>query len=787
MLKNTYNFDDKNREVIIKKFNTPTPWMNYLSNGTFHTMISQAGGGVAFYRSPQIWRINHYRFFHLPTDRSGFYVYIKDGENVFCPTAEPTPCKPDDFEAVHGMGYTKFHSKKGDLKADLRFHIGEMENCLIWEFELCSGTDKKLKIFPFVELGMMEFMRELQWQCYNKHQLFVYRLDDILVYKYGVENQPKSKETPLIYFATNCKTNGFDGDRDEFVGTYRSEENPAAVEEGKCHNSLLAGGDPCFAFEIDVELKANEPKKLCFFLGAAKDDTDVKRAVNHCLEDGFAENSFEKLNKKWDEYFNSFECSLPDENAQRMINIWNPYQSERNFQFSRNISYYATGTFRGVGFRDTAQDILAMIPFDTERAKDKIKLLLTQQYNDGHVNHYFFPTEGWEPVTTIHSDDHLWIVHTVRCLLEEEGKTDFLDEKVAYFDNGDGTVLEHIKKSIDYTVSHMGSHGFPLMLRSDWNDQLFRVCRQGKGESIWTAMQFGVCLKDMIRICELLGLPFDGYERLYEEQSKTVNEKAWDGGWFRRAIMDNGRYLGSKDEPQAKIWLNSQTWSVISGMADDEKARKAMQSVYEMLNTPMGIKKIEPSIENYPSAEDPLTNYSKGCGENGAIFCHANTWAIIAECMLGNADRAYMYYHHLLPMIAQEKAGEWRYKAEPYVYSSNIMGPESLNFGLANVSWLSGTAAWMYIAATQYILGIKANYNGLTVKPCMPEDWQNIRVKRKFRGCVYNITLVPTENEPFIEEDGIKTEGNFISHKEDCNARNINVYYKKANSAKAYS
>lgn len=779
MQNKAYEFNDLTKEVKIKKYNTPTPWMNYLSNGTFHTMVSQAGGGVAFYRSPQIWRINHYRFFHLPTDRSGFYVYIKDGDTVFCPTCEPTHDKPDFFEAVHGMGYTEFHSEKNGLKANLRLHIGELENCLIWELELNSESDKKIKVFPFVELGMMEFMRELQWQCYNKHQLFVYKLDDTLVYKYGVENQPKPDETPLIYFACSESVSGFDGDRDEFVGTYHSEEDPIAVTEGKCHNSLLAGGDPCFAFETEIDLKANTPKKLCVFLGAAKDDEDIKRAVAHCKSEGFAEKSFEGLKNHWDKYFSSFSCSVPDKDAERMINIWNPYQSERNFQFSRNISYYATGTFRGVGFRDTAQDILAMIPFDTARARDKIKLLLTQQYNDGHVNHYFFPTEGWEPVTTVHSDDHLWIVHTVRCLIEEEGSLDFLNEQVEFFDGGSATVYEHIKKSIDFTVAHIGAHGFPLMLRSDWNDQLFRVCREGKGESIWTSMQFGLCLKDMMRICELSGESSDKYERLYEEQKKAVNTKAWDGEWFRRAIMDNGRYLGSKAEPQAKIWLNSQTWSVISGMAEGEKGKTAMQSVYDLLNTEMGIKKIDPSIENYPSKEDPLTNYSKGCGENGAVFCHANTWAIIAECMLKNGDRAYEYYHQLLPMVAQEKAGEWRYKAEPYVYASNIMGPESLNFGLANVSWLSGTAAWMYIAATQYILGVKACFDGISVTPCMPSKWDKASVSRKFRDCVYNISLVPTSDEAYIEEDGEIIKGNFIRHKDNVKQRNITVYYNK--------
>ena len=508
----------------------------------------------------------------------------------------------------------------------------------------------------------------------------------------------------------------------------------------------MMGGDPCFAMQIDLHLEAGKEKTLHFFLGAAMTEQEVLSSVKSCCAKGFAEKSFNSLKNHWEDYLSKFYCEVPDKNAQRMINIWNPYQAERNFQFSRNISYYATGTFRGVGYRDTAQDILAMIPFDTNRAKEKTKLLLTQQYNDGHVNHYFFPNEGWEPVTTVHSDDHLWTVLTCYALVIEEGSTDFLNERVSYYDGGEGTVLEHLKKSIDFTRANIGVHGFPLMLHSDWNDQLFRVCKEGKGESIWTAMQFGLALKCMAELADILDEDKSGYIKDYETQKYLVNAIGWDGKWYRRAIMDDGRFLGSDSERQAKIWLNTQTWAVISGMAEGDKGRIAMDSVYELLNTPLGIKKIHPSIKDYPSKENPLTNYNKGTGENGAVFCHANTWAIIAECILGRGDRAYEYYHQLLPMIAQEKVGEWRYKAEPYVYASNIFGPESDKFGLANVSWLSGTAAWMYIAATQFILGIKPQWNGLTIKPCMPKDRKNVSVRREFRGKTYFIENLTNES-----------------------------------------
>lgn len=733
-----YQFLDSKQQIVIKDYRTPTPWMNYLSNGTFHTMISQAGGGLAFYKSPQIWRINHYRFFHLPTDRSGFYTYIKDKDTVFCPTNAPVAQEPDEWSCTHGMGYTQFHSKKNGLTADARYFVGPLENCLIWDLTLKSDSDRTVQVFPYVELGMMEFMRELQWQCYNKHQLTVYNLDDILVYKYGVENQPKPDETPLVFFACNCPVAAFDGDRDEFVGAYRSEENPIRVEKGACSNSTMRGGDPCFALQLDIDLKANTEKKIHIFLGTAMSDDEICSVVSHCREADFVDKSFCALSDHWKEYLGKFHCELPDKNAERMINIWNPYQAERNFQFSRNISYYATGTFRGVGYRDTAQDVLSMVPFDTERAREKIRLLLSQQYQDGHVNHYFFPTEGWDPVTTIHSDDHLWTILACHALCMEEGRMDFLNETISYYDGSEGSIWEHLNRAVDFTLAHLGEHGFPLMLRSDWNDMLYRVCTEGKGESIWTAMQFGLALKQMAELAQLRGEDDHRYWAAYADQKRLVNTIGWDGKWFRRAIMDDGRYVGSEQEEQAKIWLNTQSWSIISGMADPEKAIMAMDSVYELLNTPMGIKKIHPAMTtDYPSKDKYLTKYNKGTGENGSIFCHANTWAIIAECILGRAERAYAYYRQILPMNAQEYAGEWRYKAEPYVYSSNIFGPESDKFGLANVSWLSGTAAWMYIAATQYILGIKPQWEGLTVKPCIPANWAGVKVTRMFRGKEY--------------------------------------------------
>ncbi len=769
-----YYFDDQAQEVVMKRYDTPTPWMNYFSNGVFHTMMSQAGGAVAFYKSPQIWRINRYRFFHLPTDRSGLYYYIKDAKTgeYWCPTAEPAFLKPEQWQSAHGMGYTRFTAEHKGVKAELLYFVGEFENCIIWNLKLTNTSNavKELDLFSFVEFGMMEFMRELSWVCYNKHQVKVNfnPETEAIIYDYAVEMQPKPKETPLVYMASDHKLFAYDGDRDEFIGSYRSESNPYAIENGGCTKSTLMGGDPCGALQLKVTLQPGETKTINTFLGTGMTKAEIRTSLENCRKVGFVEKSFAALKTEWNSYLSHFQCTIPNKDAEREINIWNPYQSQRNFLFSRNISYYATGTFRGVGFRDTSQDVLSQTPIDNEGSKLKLIELLGNQYQDGHANHYYFKMEGMPPLNRLHSDNHIWPILVVWNIIMEDGNTSFLNHKIPFYDGGEATVYEHLCRSIEFTKKNMGVNGFPLMLTSDWNDMLYKVCVEGKGESIWVAMFLGLALPQLAELAELQGKKDDAesFMAMWKEQQKLVNTKAWDGKWFRRAIMDNGQYLGTAEMDEAKIFINAQSWSVLSGMADEDKMHMAMDSVKEILDTELGIKKLWPSIVNFPTPEDPLSHYNKGTGENGAIFCHANTWAIIAECMLGNGDRAWKYYHQLIPKVAMDTAGPWRYKAEPYVYASNFFGPESDKFGLANVSWLTGTASWMYVAATQYILGVRPVWEGLLIDPCLPTDWETASITRVFRGVTYNISISKTKGiskgKLSLTVDGKVIEGNVI-------------------------
>jgi len=764
--------------------------MNYFSNGTFHTMMSQAGGAVAFYKSPQIWRINRYRFYHLPTDRSGMYFYIRDKQTkkYWSPTSEPVLNKPEKWKAAHGMGYSRFEAENEGIISHSRYFVGPFENNLIWNLEIENSTkdEKILDVFAFVEFGMMEFLREVSWVCYMKHQMSVDFLknENALIFKYGVETQPKPDETPLVYLASDHPLKGFDGDRDEFIGTYRSESNPYVVEHQDCTNSTLFGGDPCGALQMEVMLKPGEKKTINVFLGTGLNQNEIRSSLENCRKPDFVDKSIVTLTENWKTHLNKFSCQLPDPDVQRMINTWNPYQAQRNFLFSRNISYYATGTFRGVGFRDTAQDILSQTPFDIDASKDKMRMLLQQQYADGHTNHYFYPNEGWEPVHRKHSDNHLWPILGVWNIVVEEESTAFLNENIAYYDNGSDTVYEHLKKSVQFAMECRGANGLPLMLHSDWNDQMFKVCREGKGESFWTAMLLGVTLPKLIEIAGLLAKEEDiqWYREIYNNQKELVNTIGWDGKWYRRAIMDNGLYLGTKENPEAKIWLNAQSWAVLSGFADEKRGLQAMDIVKENLDSELGIKLLHPSITTFPDPKDPLTNYNKGTGENASVFCHANTWAIMAECLLGRGDRAWKYYQQLIPAKAMEKAGAWRYKAEPYVYASNLFGPESDKFGLANVSWLSGTAAWMYVVATQYILGIKPQWKGLQIDPCLPSEWEELSVQRVFRNKKYQIKITKSKGictgVVKIIFNGNELPGNFIPSALAQADNRVEVYLK---------
>ncbi len=774
-----YHFNDEQKEIVFSRYDMPTPWMNYLTNGEMFTMISQAGGNLSWYKSPQIWRIGRYNFYNLPTDECGMTIYIKDKKTgeVWNPTYMPCRTKLDFWESAHGLGYTRFKAEKDGVKVELKCFIGK-ENILVYAMDIESKDDREIDVFACQEMAMMEYLKEVQWQCYCKQsQNILYdKESDALVYEYFTDMQARPEETPFVFFCSDRKLASYDGDRNKFLGAYRSLREPISLERGCCGNSELRGGEGMFAGQISLSLKGGETQSAAFYLGTFEQNENVEQATAKIREGNYAKKAFEYVKEYWSKRLSTFQVETPDPSCQRMANVWNPLQAYVNFLVCREISYYATGTVRGIGMRDCAQDILANIAYDLQASKEKLKLLFTQQYQSGKTNHYFYPVEKREPVISDRSDNHMWLVFTTYKILCEEGKLDFLQEVVPYYDGGEGTILEHIEKSVNYCSGHIGKDGLPLMLGSDWNDMLTSICKKGKGESVFVAQMLVIACKMLAEIYERLGKDGSRYATIAKTQEKVINEFAWNEDRYIRAVSDEGLHIGNRNERCGALWLNSQSWAVISGVADKEKGNKAFDTVMNTLDCGYGLLKLYPPLErNYPSKENELTFAQPGVGENGGVFSHANTWAIIALCMLGRNQEAYKIYKELIPDSVTTKFGVERYCSEPYIYSSNIRGPRTTDAGKAGVSWLTGTAAWMQIALSEYIYGVQPTLNGLVISPCIPDEWEKVSAQRVFRGTTYRIQIDNTakcgNHVKQIFVNGKKVEGNLVFSQE----KNVDV------------
>ncbi|MBO5027470.1 MAG: hypothetical protein J6C79_02980 [Clostridia bacterium] len=740
-----YEFDDQNNEIVFKRHDMPSPWMNYLTNGEMFTMMSQAGGNLSWYKSPQIWRIGRYNFYNLPVDMNGLFVYIKDLSTgkTWNPTFIPCNEQPDTWRSAHGLGYTRFAAEKDGLKVSLTCFISK-DNVLIYKMELCADTARQVQVFACQEMGLMQYLREVQWQCYvkNSNNILYNAEHDALVYEYFPDGQPRPDETPFVYFTSDTKSSSFSGSRQSFIGHYRDLKNPVAIERGDCGNTELKGGEAMFSLSFDLSLQAGKAEPMNIYLGTLQKDEDLGTVLVKVKGNGYATNAFSWLKNYWETRLSRFRVEIPDQDSARMMNVWNPLQALVNFYVCREISFYATGTVRGVGVRDASQDILGNVLYDLPAAKKKLKLIMTQQYNCGKTVHYFYPEERAPALISDRSDNHLWMIYTAYQIVMEEGNTDFLFETVEYYDGGSGTVFEHLKKSIEFTVNNLGVDGLPLMLGSDWNDMLSNVCKDGKGESVFVSQMLVLACKQMIELCALVGENHPEYIEIIKKQEGILNDFCWDGEWFIRAVTDEGMKLGKKGDACAELWINSQSWAVFSESTTKDRGMSAMNAAMERLDCGYGLMKLYPPLQrNYPSKENELTFAQPGIGENGGVFCHANTWAIIAQCMLGNGEQAYKIYQDMIPDHIVSKFGVDLYNAEPYIYSSNIRAPMALSAGAAGVSWLSGTAAWMTIAVQQYMFGLKPKMDGLEIKPCVPNAWKTAKVQRVFRGCTYDITI----------------------------------------------
>ncbi len=757
-----YRFNDSEREIIFKRHDMPGAWINYLSNGSLHAFVSQAGGGLLWWKSPMIFRLTRYRMYNLPIDSPGFYVYIRENNGtIWSPTFRPCETPLDSWQSSHRPGKSIFKALKNSIEATLTLFMSQEYDTMIWDLKLRNkGIEKKdFDVFAYVELSQFMYVEEVKLGYYFKWAERVeYNSNmDSITYINNLDIQPRMKDSPLLFFATDKKVDSYSCSRDAFCGPYRFERNPIAVEKGRCDNENLRGGEGCAALHIKQSLKTEEEISVPFFLGVtrgvlnnldkAREETAEKLAAFR--RQGFVEYQMSKSDKWWEEELSVIQCDIPDADAQRQINIWNPVQSVHTARYSRSISSSASGD-RGIGYRDTCQDMLTQAVRRPEWARKMLIHQASMQFEEGYVVQQSWPEERHKPEIATRSDNHLWLTELAYTLVVETGDYSILDIEVPFLDKdlvssaGSASIWEHFMRGIEFTENNMGSHNLPLILISDWNDHVGSFGRENRGETIFVAQQHIYYMKMLIELAEARNdkKSIEWLTMLIEKQQKAINDYAWESDWWLRGYDDNGEPFGSKSDKHGRIWLETQVWAVMSQTGPVEKLKKAMDSAKEYLDSDIGMQILSPGYPTWPEVDKPAIKFlPPGCAENAGIFCHVNAWAVIAECILGRADRAWKYYKQLIPHVAAQKVGIEKYIAEPYAYVSTIFGPENVRHGWANVTQVTGTAAWMELAAIKYILGLRPNTKGMVIDPCIPAEWEGFKAVRKFRDCEIKIKV----------------------------------------------
>lgn len=781
-ISNTYGYyDETAREFVITRPDTPTPWINYLGEGRYGGIISNTAGGYSFDRDPRNRRVTRYRYNSIPVDQPGRYVYLRDQETgrYWSPTWQPVPSrKLSAYECRHGAGYTRISSRYQGISASLLYFVPFTPldpacPCEVWVLTLRNASRKPrtLRTFSYAELSFWDAMTDLHNLDWGAHILSSQ-------YDSGILSASTRFRPTVTFFSSSLDPTGYDSDREVFLGRSRNLSNPIVVETGEPLNSTAPRGNNIASLVHDWVLEPGETKEIIYLLGVTDHPEAVPAVLEHYRQPQNVTAAFETLQRDWDAYLSVMNVETPDPEMNAMLNFWNPVQCRTTLYWSRFVSLYETGIGRGMGTRDSAQDTLATVQALPSRARESLDMLWKLQFRDGHTWHQVLPLTGeggpglageipeWPQWF---SDDHLWLVIATCAYLRETGDFDYLNRRIPYQDikpgdtQGGDTVWDHLLRAIEFTMTHRGPHGLPRLGFADWEDSLNLDHGSGKAESVWCAQQFCRAVLDLEDVCKELGKDVEArhFREMYWDMAEVVNETSWDGAWYARAYDDEGLPVGVRSETEHRISLNPQTWAVIGEAAPDERARQAMESAHEKLNTPFGLALIWPAYQTGNERVRGSTTYPPGAKENGGIFCHANTWAIIAAARLGMGDRAYQYYRQVLPLARKDAE---LYAVEPYVYCSNVCGPEHPQFGYGRNAWLTGTASWTYVAGTQWILGIRPTFKGLMIAPVLPSDWNGFTARRLFRGVTYRISVERKGkgNILTLEVDGQKVDGNVV-------------------------
>ncbi len=806
------HFDDASREYVITQPDTPLPWINYLGSEAYFGLMSNTAGGYSFYKDARLRRLTRYRYNNSPLDVGGRYLYLRDNASgkYWSPSWMPTRAKLDEYECRHGQGYTIITSKLNGIKSSTRYFVPLGESLEIWQTTLTneSASSVDLSLFSAIEFCLWEanddntnFQRN-----YSIGQVEV--VDDVIYHK----TEYRERRDHFAYFACSEKLAGFDTQRETFLGSYRGWNEPTVVETGKSGNSIANGWQLVGSHHVNIKLKPGEQKQIVFILGYQENPKDdkfdppgsqiinkksAKKAIEKYLQPANADKAFEELRDYWTMLLGKMQVITPDEHTNRMVNIWNAYQCMVTFNMSRSASYFESGIGRGMGFRDSNQDLLGFVHMIPERARERILDLSATQLKNGGAFHQYQPLtkRGNNDVGSGFNDDPAWLVLGVSAYIKESGDWSILDELVQY-QNEEGTespLYEHLQRSLQYTLDRLGPNKLPLIGRADWNDclnlncfsdtpgQSFQTTTNKDGttaESVFIAGLFVLACNEMTGLAQHRS---DNTEviklaKAAAEMETTVWAAGWDGDWFRRAYDDFGHVLGSKENAEGSIFIEPQGICIMAGLGvENGNAVKALDSVAEHLATPHGIVLQQPAFSQYYLHLGEISSYPPGYKENAGIFCHTNPWIMIAEAAIGRGDKAFDYYKRINPS-AREEIGDL-HKCEPYVYAQMIAGKDAATHGEAKNSWLTGTAAWNYAAITQHILGIRPTLDGLEVSPAIPSEWDGFSVTRVYRGVTYNITV---ENPKHVSKgvanvtvNGGQVEGSLI--RAEAGVKEVNV------------
>ena len=776
-------FDDGNREYVITDPKTPWPWINYLGNEDFFSLISNTAGGYSFYKDAKFRRITRYRYNNVPMDNGGRYFYINDNGTVWSPGWKPCKTPLDFYECRQGMSYTRITGAKDGIQASVLFFVPLHTWAEVQKLTLTNTSDqtRKFKLYSFAEWCLWNAATDME-NFQRNFSTGEVEVDGSVIYH---KTEYKERRNHYAFYSVNTPVDGFDTDRETFIGLYNEFRDPQQVMEGICGNSIAHGWSPIASHYIEVELAPGESKDYVFMLGYVEnaqeekfaDETPgllhsgsspvINKAKAQALIASFdtvekVDAAFAELKIYWDALLSVYSVKSPEEKLDRMVNIWNQYQCMVTFNMSRSASFFESGIGRGMGFRDSNQDLVGFVHQIPERARERIIDIASTQFPDGGCYHQYQPLtkRGNNDIGGGFNDDPMWLIFGTVAYIKETGDFTILDEPVP-FDNEPGSevsLMEHLRVSFNHVVENLGPHMLPLIGRADWNDCLNLNCfswdpnesfqttenktEGSKAESLMIAGLFVVCGRDYVELCAKVGLAQEAEraQKLVADMVEAVKKHGWDGEWYLRAYDYFGRKVGSHENEEGQIFIESQGWCTMAGIGLEEgMVQKALDSVKERLDCEHGIVLNNPAFTKYLVEYGEISSYPAGYKENAGIFCHNNPWVIIGETVLGRGDYAWDYYRKICPSYTEENSA--LHKVEPYVYSQMIAGKDAARPGEAKNSWLTGTAAWNWYAITQYILGIKPSYGGIEIDPCICSEWKEYKVTRRFRGSVYEITV----------------------------------------------